>query len=194
MDERRLERSLQAIVEQPGRRDALRSLGAAGVALLAAVGLAGGGEAKKHKGNGGNHQHEHRPQAEKKGGKGKRGPIGPTGPTGPAGGGTGAGATGPTGPTGDTGATGASATVSVVYGSYVEFDVPTGDEDDGASQCPAGSTAISASIFVSNPRCGIRVSGQLDGNSWLLDINCPAGESSVGNFLQAICLQTAATT
>jgi hypothetical protein len=100
MDETKFDRSLKTIAEFTGRRDALRSLGAAGMAALATLGIASG-EAKKNRGNGGNHhQNDQRARAEKKGGGGKRGPTGPTGPTGPAGGGTGAGATGPTGPTG----------------------------------------------------------------------------------------------
>jgi hypothetical protein len=100
MDGTRFGRHLKAIAEMSGRRDALRSLSAAGMAMLAALGLvsAGGAKKKHHRNNG--------PQAEGK--KGKRGPTGPTGPTGPAGGGTGAGSTGPTGPTGPTGAAGST--------------------------------------------------------------------------------------
>jgi hypothetical protein len=86
------------------RRDALRALGAGGLALLTAVRLADAGDAKKK--NRHHNRDDNRTQAEKKkgGGKSKPGPTGPTGPTGPAGGGTGAGATGPTGPTGPAGA------------------------------------------------------------------------------------------
>lgn len=104
-DQHRFEQSLQALANPAARRDALRSLSAAGLALLAALGLTGGSEAKKN--HGGGNKHKNRTHAEKKGkGKSKPGPTGPTGPTGPAGGGTGAGATGPTGPQGSSGNTG----------------------------------------------------------------------------------------
>jgi hypothetical protein len=100
MDETRFERPMKAIAEPSGRRAALRSLSAAGMALLAAFGLVDAADAKKkhHRGKG--------PRAEGK--RGKPGPTGPTGPTGPASGGTGAGSTGPTGPTGPTGTKGST--------------------------------------------------------------------------------------
>lgn len=104
MDESRFDRSLQAVAGSAGRRDALRTIGAASMAVLAATSLADAGDAKRKNKGGGNNQ-KNRAHAEKKGkGKSKPGPTGPTGPTGPAGGGTGAGSTGPTGPTGPTGA------------------------------------------------------------------------------------------
>jgi hypothetical protein len=109
MDENRVDQSPKAAPVFGGRRNALRSLSAAGMALLAAIGLAEAGEAKKNKHHGGGNNHRKQAQAAgKKGGKGKSkpGPTGPTGPTGPAGGGTGAGSTGPTGPTGLAGETG----------------------------------------------------------------------------------------
>jgi hypothetical protein len=199
MDERRFERSMRAITELPGRRDALRSLGGAGVGLLAALGLVGGSEArnKNHR----SHPHNSHPHAEKKkgrGGKGKPGPTGPTGPTGPAGGGesvTGpTGPAGPTGPRGQTGPTGSSATVSVVNGSLAVFDVTDAGRNDGTSVCPAGSTAISATIAVSNSNCGFLASGQDGEDRWLVDLQCPTGNASFGNSVQAICLRSAATT
>jgi hypothetical protein len=110
-----LEQPSYSIIGVAGRRDALRSLSAAGMALLAALGLAEAGEAKKNKHNGSGNNHKKRAQAEKKGGgKGKPGPTGPTGPTGPAGGGTGDGATGPTGPTGPVGQSGLAGPVGPI--------------------------------------------------------------------------------
>jgi hypothetical protein len=191
MDEGRFEQSRQTIRDQPGRRDALRSLGSVGVGLLAALGLAGGSEAKKQHRN--HHQNGHHLQAEKKkGGKGKRGPTGPTGPTGPAGGGE--SVTGPTGPRGQTGPTGSSATVSVVSGALAVFDVPDAGRNTGTSVCPAGSTVISATIDVSNNNCGFLKSGQDGADRWLVDIKCPTGNSSFGNSVQAICLRSTAAT
>jgi hypothetical protein len=96
-----------------GRRDALRTVGAAGMALLAALGLVQGSPAKKNRRRDGKSNKKNQTQAERKGGgKGKPGPTGPTGPTGPAGGGTGAGTTGATGPTGPTGPAGAASQVT----------------------------------------------------------------------------------
>jgi hypothetical protein len=107
MDEPQPDQHVNALAGPSGRRTALRSLSAAGMALLATLGLTTGSEAKKKKNNGGKNNKNNHPQAEKKGGgKGKPGPTGPTGPTGPAGGGTGAGSTGPTGPTGPVGQSG----------------------------------------------------------------------------------------
>jgi hypothetical protein len=108
--------------EPAARRDALRAAGAAGMALMATLGLPQAGDSKKNRRRDAKKQDE-KSRAEKKkgGGKGKPGPTGPTGPTGPAGDGTGAGATGPTGPAGplgDTGPTGplgtAGATTNLV--------------------------------------------------------------------------------
>src|SRR5262245_31933912 len=107
MDELEREWSLPTIADRSGRRNALRSLSAAGMALLAALGLAGGGEAIKNK----NRHNPNRGQAERKrgGGRGKPGPTGPTGPTGPAGNGESViGPTGPIRPTGEIGPVGIS--------------------------------------------------------------------------------------
>ncbi len=108
MDETAADQSASGAPGVSRRRDALGAIGAASLAMVAALGLAEGGEARNKKKNRGGSNNRHRPESEKKkgGGKGKPGPTGPTGPTGPAGGGTGAGSTGPTGPTGPTGASG----------------------------------------------------------------------------------------
>jgi hypothetical protein len=112
MEETRFDRSLQAIADLSGRRDALRSLGAAGMGLLATLGLASGsGEAKGQQSkrrNDAHHkknkvkarkQHRHTEQAQDRpdetldapsGVAEERGlvddilkKLGPTGPTGP---------------------------------------------------------------------------------------------------------------
>jgi hypothetical protein len=135
MDETRIDDTAPALAGSAGRRDALRTLGAASMAVLAASSLADAGDAKKKKKKGGGDKKKNVTQAEKNkgGGKSKPGPTGPTGPTGPAGGGTGAGATGPTGPAGLSGPTGPAGAASQVTG-------PTGPK--GATG-PAGSAGAS---------------------------------------------------
>jgi hypothetical protein len=115
MDGPHRDQSLSALAGSAARRDALRSLSAAGMALLAALGLAHDSGARNRKRKQAGNDRKERNQAEGKRGKGKPGPTGatgPTGPTGPAGGGTGAGVTGPTGPAGPTGASGAASQVT----------------------------------------------------------------------------------
>jgi hypothetical protein len=197
VDESRIEESSPGMAS--GRRDALRSLSAAGMALLAAIGLAEGSEAKrnggksKNKGAGAEH-HKRRGHRRKKGKRGSSGPSGPTGPSGPSGGTGGAGvsgATGPTGPRGDTGATGASAAVSIVMGPQVSF--ASSPSNSAISECPAGSTPISANIGIVNELCGITASEVSAETGWRLAIRCPDGGSSI-NAVQAICLQTTVAT
>lgn len=120
------------------RRDAVRSLGAAAVTLLAARSLGEGDAAAKGKQKNRDHG-DAKAAKKKKRRKGKRGAMGatgPTGPTGPAGGGTGGGPTGPTGPTGDDGTAGATG--------------PTG---------PTGPSALSDPVFPDNL---FRVTGDQD--------------------------------
>jgi hypothetical protein len=76
VDESRFDQPLPAVAG--GRRDALRSLSAAGIAVLATLGLAQGGDAKNKKKNNGGSDCKDRAQAAKKkgGGKGKPGPTG----------------------------------------------------------------------------------------------------------------------
>lgn len=131
MDETRFDESVKDLVSATDRRDALRSLGAAGMAFMAALGL-NGAAAKKHNGGGSKrgkgrqtkNQRKNRNQAdleqapaaspngavqaEKEDNK-----VGPTGPPGPTGA-TGANSNvpGPTGPTGPAGPTGATSTVT----------------------------------------------------------------------------------
>jgi hypothetical protein len=113
VNETQLGSPMQTLENSTGRRGVLRSLGAVGMALLTAIGLAESGAADKANRHGGNARHHNRnhgsdsagAEKKKKGAKpGPTGPAGPTGPTGPAGGG--AGTEGPTGPTGPSGAKG----------------------------------------------------------------------------------------
>jgi hypothetical protein len=79
MDATRFDRSIQTMSQATGRRGAVRSLGAGGLALLAALGLADASARESRKGG---------VQADGKGKKKrktKRGPTGPAGPAGPAG-------------------------------------------------------------------------------------------------------------
>ena len=184
VEETRFEQSLKTIAAMSGRRAALRSVGATGMALLTALGVTSVGAAKQDHGKR-RRQDDHRAQAERKK-RGRRGPAGPTGPTGPTGGGPGAGGTGPTGPTGASGA------VSVVMGPLEFFDVDEASNNDALSSCSAGSTAISANVGITNTHCVILFSGQNNtGTAWLLSVGCPDGESSNQNSVEAICLVTA---
>jgi hypothetical protein len=143
MDATRFDESVKGLVDATDRRDALRSLGAAGMALLAALGL-NSAAAKKNTGGGkgggkGRHRKNRRKnRANRRGKEGQerqatapltaeKGPpgglpaplVGPTGPTGPAGP---QGAAGPAGPKGDTGPVGpASAVVRRVTSSGQGF-------------------------------------------------------------------------
>jgi hypothetical protein len=144
-----------------GRRTALRSISAAGVALLAALGLTDGSGARKNTRRKNDKDQKHAQAEGKGGGKGKRGPTGPTGPTGPAGGGTGAGATGATGPTGPTGPGGAA---SLVTG-------PTGPRGANGTSGPAGLSGwerISSSTGSNQTRDKI------------IDLACPGSKRVLG--------------
>jgi hypothetical protein len=156
VDESHIDRSLNVISGTAGRRHALRSLGTAGMAALATIGLASESDARKNKHNSGGNNRRDRPEAEKKkGGKSKPGPTGPTGPTGPAGGGTGAGATGPTGPagpagpagaTGMTGATGPAGTNGAASASVAALQsTSSGSYGDLATAGPSVTVTVPAS-------------------------------------------------
>ncbi|MGH2618840.1 MAG: hypothetical protein ACRDJC_26730 [Thermomicrobiales bacterium] len=125
MESFRFDESVKVLAEATDRRDALRSLGAAGMALLAALGLNGATAREKTKGGGKNggkdHHRKHQRKNRAKGGRNQRqadpeqvpdnaapdangaveaegiGLFRKVGPTGP---------TGPAGPKGDTGAPG----------------------------------------------------------------------------------------
>jgi hypothetical protein len=162
MDDAHRDRFPSSLVRSTVRRDALRTLSAAGIALLSALGVAPVGDAEKHKHNGGNNQHQS--QAEKKGkAKSKPGPTGPTGPTGPAGGGTGAGATGPTGPAGAIGPTGSAGPASQVTG-------PAGSTGSTGPTGPAaasgGTWSLVADARVYNGAAG----GSVNDGQFVIDL------------------------
>ncbi len=183
MDETRVEQLEQpshAITGVSGRRVALRSLSAAGMALLATLGLAQGGEAKKKNNGDGNH-HKDRGQAEKKrggGGRGKPGPTGPTGPTGPAGDGesvTGpTGPTGPQGPQGSTGPTGPQFTVTRVTGA--QFQVGPSSSNSGTATCPAGRVAIGGGLTRVGNDCILSQSTRTNAQTWSVTVACQAAQ------------------
>jgi hypothetical protein len=179
MGESPFDQSVKTLADSAGRREALRSLSAAGMALLAALGLANGSTARKHQHHGANH-HPQQAHAEKKGkGKGK------SGPTGPAGGGTGAGATGPAGPTGPKGNTGNSGpagptgpaastpTITVMDGD--SFDVPAGDTKEGDASCPPGAFGIDGTLFVDNTLCFVTSIYASDERTYFFRVRCPTG-------------------
>jgi hypothetical protein len=180
MDETRLEQvepPSHATTGLAGRRDALRSLSAAGMALLATIGLTHGGEAKnKNKNHGGGNDRKDRGQAERRGGGGKSkpGPTGPTGPTGPAGGGTGAGSTGPTGPTGARGITGNTGSMGPAgpAGAASQVTGPTGRMGPTGATGPSAPTptisVVAGATFIVN-------SGSFNGGT----ATCPAGTTAI---------------
>jgi hypothetical protein len=202
MNGTRFDGSVQTLASIAGRRDALRSISAGGMALLATLGLANGGEATKKRHHHGGSK-KHKPggaHAEGKKGKGKPGPTGPTGPTGPAGGGSGAGstgptgakgnigsagATGPTGPkgntgnTGNTGATGPAAptpTITTVNGNT--FGVNPGSFNGGIGTCPSGTIAIDGSLSSNNNQCFVAYIDRFDSQTFQFGVRCPAGQSA----------------
>lgn len=200
MDGAQFDRSAKQLTGFAARRDALRSLSAAGVALVAAFGQSIGGEAKKknhHHGGAKGHNGATARASGKK--KGKLGPTGPTGPTGPAGGGTGAGATGPTGPAGAQGATGVigptgptgakgnsgnagptgptgapAPTPTVTTTSGSNFTVAAGSFLFGFATCPAGASAVGGTFVTNNFGCFL-TDMHLDGTQIVrIGISCPA--------------------
>jgi hypothetical protein len=151
------------------RRDALRVLGAASMAMLAAASLTDAGDAKTKSRRS---HHKHRANAAKNGGKGKPGPTGPTGPTGPAGGGTGAGPTGPTGPTGTAGSSGGPGPTGPTGAQGSAGSVgPTGAQGNIGPTGPAGSSSLSVKRF-GPARVG---AGQLESIA-----ECNPGEHATG--------------
>jgi hypothetical protein len=103
MDETPFSRPATAVVGRIVRREALRSIGAAGTVLLAMLGLANATDAKNDK------KHKDKKTDARAAGKkkksGKKGPPGPPGPQGPAGA-AGTGLAGPQGLPGEPGAPG----------------------------------------------------------------------------------------
>jgi hypothetical protein len=207
MVEPAFEQSPNVLTGAAGRRDALGAISGAGMALLAALGLAGSSEAKKkNKDNGGNN-HKNRAHTEKKGkGKSKPGPTGPTGPTGPAGGGAGDGVTGPTGPTGAasqvtgpggstgpqglTGPAGARPTIAVVTRQGDSFLLEGPEAAFRSVQCNVGELAVGGGLADDGQvtaGCQMILSYAFDDREWRVLVTCPAG--NFGTFaVQARCM------
>lgn len=166
---------LRALSPDTPRREAVKTLGVAGAALLGALALQAAAadvkaqEKAKGKGKG------KKAKSEKK--KSKVGPPGP------------AGSTGPQGPQGPAGASGQGGNVSFVLGTFETFSVPANDFNSTFSQCPQGAIAISGSYLMTNPKCTPTSSNQPSSDTWEVSISCPAGEASADNVLQAICLR-----
>lgn len=167
MDTNRFDQSLQLFAGATGRRDAVRSLGVIGTALLAALGLSsaqaknnhgGGGKRRGGKGGGDGAPDAARAvQAERKRkGKKKPGPAGPTGPTGPTGPANGPpGSQGPTGPTGPAGAdgqagapgatgpTGPQMSLVTLSGQFSDvLGAVVGSEVESIAECGLGLTPL----------------------------------------------------
>jgi hypothetical protein len=132
MDGTHFDQSLKVLAPSAGRRHALRSLSAAGMALLIGLGLADGGDARKAKTQDGGNRH--RPgdaHADGKGkgkGKGKRGPAGPAGPTGP------------------TGPANGPAPASVIR--FGPEERATGNFLQSVAECQSGEHAVSGGYFI----------------------------------------------
>ncbi len=186
-----------------GRRQSLRSLLAAGLAMRATVGLGSGSEASKRQHRDKQRapdrgKNDRRAAAAKKGGKGKPGPTGPTGPTGPAGGGSGSGPTGPTGPRGNTGTNGSlgptgptgptSSSTAITFATGADFSITTGSSGGGFAVCPGTRKAIGGTIFQTGA-CSVVSSwmSAQEGNVWSFFVKCPSGVSSTVTP-QAVCL------
>jgi hypothetical protein len=85
MDATRFDRSIHTLAQATGRRGAMRSLSANGLALLAALGLAEVSAKAPHTGDEDRVQADGRGMKKRKTKRGPAGPAGPAGPTGPAG-------------------------------------------------------------------------------------------------------------
>jgi hypothetical protein len=187
------------------RREAVRTLGAVGAALLGALGLGAAAEAK---GKGKNRsKNEHQTNSEKRKQKSKRGPAGPTGPTGPAGGGTGSGVTGPTGPTGPTSATGPTgptgtislAGLAIHTKTGTPFAVPDGEIRVGSVACDPDELIVGGGFDTTTPEgLGGCVPTVLtiddtvpNPSEWFVAIKCPSGTSATSIEPRAFCLKTA---
>ena len=149
--------------EATGRRRAVSTLGAASVALLAALGKPTASEAMKarRKRSGGTHA---------EGKKGKRGPAGPPGPTGP---------TGPAGP---------QFTVSRFQGTAVQC--ASGALCSAFAKCQTGQVAIGGGVRQvtgGGHQCLVRQSTRISNIEWEIDVTCPAGSNSLMTA-EVLCL------
>lgn len=164
--------------EATGRRRAVSTLGAASVALLAALGKPTASEAMKarRKRSGGTHAEG------KKGKRGPAGPPGPTGPTGPAGSAASVGPTGPTGPAGP------QFTVSRFQGTAVQC--ASGALCSAFAKCQTGQVAIGGGVRQvtgGGHQCLVRQSTRISDIEWEIDVTCPAGSNSLMTA-EVLCL------
>ncbi|MFN8662285.1 MAG: hypothetical protein U0075_10365 [Thermomicrobiales bacterium] len=180
-----------AAAEATPRRDAVRTLSAAGAAVLGLIGLQTAGDARNQQAGSENNRRKRRK-------KGKRGPTGPAGPTGPTGGGTGAGPTGPAGPIGATGPTGPTGPTSLAGLSLVSHDGTAQNIADGAvatlvsGSCQAGELLVSGgwdAAAITGDVCFTETTGRGPTNDqWTVTVRCLNGGTATGAFATAYCL------
>jgi hypothetical protein len=201
MDQPLFDEATQPLADATDRRNALRSLGAAGVGLLAALGLAEVGEAKEGKDGrrkGRNHKAKRNQRASGRNAPVSaqvgppdglpaplQGPTGPTGPTGPAGADSQV-----AGPTGPTGAAGSPGTITEAVGERVS--VLFGERKTGRATCPAGSVAVGGGYLSEvgappNLGCFAESSFRFPETTWEVTIRCPP-DNTTSFVVQAICL------
>jgi hypothetical protein len=173
MEENRVDQSSKDSTVIAGRRDALRSLSALGMAVLTTIGLGEGSDAKKNSRKNKN-EHANQERHQNHGHKRQKGEQGPTGPTGPAGSGPG-GETGPTGPAGPQGDAGTEGPASQVTGP----SGPTGPQGDTG---PKGDTGgAPASVLRKGPRVDTGEHDPITGRTHLITFaSCLDGEHAVG--------------
>jgi hypothetical protein len=73
------------------------------------------------------------------------------------------------------------------------FNVEAGGSNGDSARCAAGSAVVSGVYTMTNPNCAPVIVGFVfdaaDGTSgWQLTVQCPPGESSANNTVQALCL------
>ena len=75
-------------------------------------------------------------------------------------------------------------------GEETIFSVEGGTENEGISLCPAGSRAVSGSLFLGNDGCVVTEFTASNDSfaGWKLAIRCPPGEDSDTNAVIAICI------
>jgi hypothetical protein len=200
MDQPRDDISTSFVIEETPRREAVRTLGALGAALLGTLGIGAVTEAKGKSKN--RHRHKRQASAEKKKRKPKKpGPTGPTGPTGPAGSGSGdpgptgaAGATGspgPAGPAGSTGPTGPFSLAGLHVTERLGNTVTVNPDSANVSYvvCEAGELLIGGSYAASQIEgCHVVDAGGIGpGPTWFVVVGCPVGHSA-NFFAKAHCL------
>jgi hypothetical protein len=170
MEESRFDESVKALADATDRRDALRSLGAAGMAVLAALGLADA-SARENKNGGRKGRRKDRRQSRAQG----RGKDGATRQALAAAGAEAgppddipAPLRGPTGPTGPTGLQGDTGVASSVPGPAGETG-PTGPAGVPGPSCTAGTPILRKGRFETGGHPGIISS----------EVSCNAGEHAV---------------